>query len=466
VRVKVRTDELSALTAATQIVKSTVSNSIGSASVRFVQMGVSATMAGQLVQNEDAMEMIEAEAEGVDKPMNFLQRAIRKHVTPIGEGAYQDPKAVMERTTDKRTKCEDGQWNDCYTAGGDYIDGHPSDRSVGLHQSQQDSGARDVVVNLLKTQGDKLKSTLLISLANQLTVDHFAKIKTLIQELIERLLAEAASEGNQKGWCDKATADANQKRDYAAEEIERLNGEMANLEATRNKLAEEITVLKKEILEIQQALRKYNKMRAEEKVENTATVEEAEIGLGAINQAIDILDKFYKTAAKSSVNLSLLQGPADDAPDAGFDIGEAYTGAGGESGGIIGMMDVIKSDFERTVKVTTEAEAKAQAENMKFKTESGMSLAEKEMANVQKENQLGDAKEDLEAARASLRSEAALLSQGIKELMDLKPTCIDTGMSYEERVARREDEIESLKKAECVLSAYAKFGPEGVAGAC
>ena len=30
----------------------------------------------------------------------------------------------------------------------------------------------------------------------------------------------------------------------------------------------------------------------------------------------------------------------DDAPDAGFDNGEAYTGAGAESGGIIGMMEV------------------------------------------------------------------------------------------------------------------------------
>merc|ERR1712100_548884 len=30
-------------------------------------------------------------------------------------------------------------------------------------------------------------------------------------------------------------------------------------------------------------------------------------------------------------------------------------------------------------------------------------------------------------------------------------------MSYEERVARREDEIESLKKALCVLSAYAEL---------
>merc|ERR1719272_741371 len=119
----------------------------------------------------------------------------------------------------------------------------------------------------------------------------------------------------------------------------------------------------------------------------TTTVEEAGAGLEALNMAIDILDKFYKTAAKEEVDLGLLQGPADDAPDAGFDNGEAYTGAGGEAGGILGMLDVIKSDFERTVSETKKAEDKAVAEYNDFMTASGKSVAEKTMANAEKTKQ-------------------------------------------------------------------------------
>lgn len=457
VRSSVRQDELQALTLATEVVKGTVVKQTSAATVRFVQMGVRVKMVEQMVQNEAAMSAVEAEAEDAEKPVNFLQRAIRRHLAPIGEGAYQSGEAVMERTTDKRTKCEDGKWNDCYKSQGDYIDSHPSDR---------EAGAKDAVVNMLRTQGAKLKSTLLVSLASQLSADPFAKIKKLIQELIERLLTEAANEANQKGWCDKAQADAKQKRDYAAEEIERLNGEMAELEALRNKLAEETSVLQNEIQDLKDKRDEATKMRQDEKEENKATVEEAQIGLEAINMAIDILDKFYKKAAKSKVDLDLMQGPADDAPGAGFDIGEAYTGAGGESGGIIGMMDVIKSDFERTIKVTTEAEAKAEADYQNFMTESGKSLAEKEVANAEKTKQHDDAVEKLESADNDLTAESLILNGAIKELLELKPTCIDTGMSYEERVARREDEIESLKKALCILSAYAEFGPEGLADAC
>merc|ERR1719456_1744567 len=105
---------------------------------------------------------------------------------------------------------------------------------------------------LLKGKGQQLKSTLLTSLASKIAADPLAKVKKLIQELIERLLQEAANEANQKGWCDKATADATQKRQYSADEIEDLNAKMAKLEALGAKLKEEIGVLEDEIKELKQ----------------------------------------------------------------------------------------------------------------------------------------------------------------------------------------------------------------------
>lgn len=170
---------------------------------------------------------------------------------------------------------------------------------------------------------------------------------------------------------------------------------------------------------------------------------------------------------KNKVDLSLAQrGPLDDAPDAGFDNGEAYTGAGGAAGGILGMLDVIKSDFDRTISETQKAEAEAAADHLDFMTKSGMSLAEKEMALKQKTTQKEDAKEKIGVANDNLDSASATLDVSIKELLELQPVCVDTGMSYEERVARREDEIESLKKADCILTAYAQYGPDGLSDAC
>jgi len=182
--------------------------------------------------------------------------------------------------------------------------------------------------------------------------------------------------------------------------------------------------------------------------------------------AIDILDKFYKTSAKAKVDLSLAQGPLDDAPDAGFDNGEAYQGAGAESGGIIGMMEVIQSDFERTISETNKAEAAAEKDHLEFTTETQKSLAEKKVA-LKESNKIKDETDsNFSDASDNLDSQTGILKTSIKELMELKAACVDTGMSYADRVAMREQEIASLKKALCILGAYAEYGPDGLADAC
>merc|ERR1719181_551570 len=126
------------------------------------------------------------------------------------------------------------------------------------------------------------------------------------------------------------------------------------------------------------------------------------------------------------------------------------------------MLDVIKSDFERTISGTEKAEAEAEKDHDKFMTESGVSLAEKEMAEEQKTKYKDDTVAKLESADAEFASQADLRDTAIKELIELQPACVDTGMSYEERVARREQEIESLKKALCILESFAKYGPDGI----
>merc|ERR1719506_2204978 len=329
-RTKMRADELSALTSAINIVGGEVSDKTTAATVRLMQKKADISAARIVASDQGSMEAIEAEAEAADESSeSFIQVA-------------SAPRRLMTSFLQKSP-------------------GGPTT-------------AKDAVIDVLRTEGNKMKSMLLLRLASQIAADPFAKVKKLIQELIERLLAEAAAEANQKGWCDKSLGDAEQKRDYAAEEIAGLNAEMAKLEATRDTLLEEIAALEAEIAEIQASRAKATKIRAIEKAENEETIKTASEGLKAIEMAMDILTKFYKTAAKATV---LAQGPMDDAPDSGFKSGEAYTGAQGASTGIIGMMEVIKSDFERTIKVTTEEEAKAQKEYQKYMTETGMSLGEK-----------------------------------------------------------------------------------------
>merc|ERR1719252_259131 len=64
--------------------------------------------------------------------------------------------------------------------------------------SSNEQEKRDLVLSLLKTRGASIGSAVLTSLASRVSADPFAKIKQLIQELVERLLQEAADEANHK----------------------------------------------------------------------------------------------------------------------------------------------------------------------------------------------------------------------------------------------------------------------------
>jgi len=450
-RNKVRTNELTALTLATGIIKSTVAEKTSSATVRLIQEKFSATRAELTVRDEDAMEAVEADAEKQEDagafPLGFLQR--------LQSSLHSRPDGVDRASRELQQELD-----------------HPEKMaSLEKHSATDGSSVkaadgRQAVMALLRKEGMALHSTMLTALASQIAADPFAKIKKLIQELIERMLQESANEANQKGWCDKALGDAEQKRDYTTEKLAALNAEMAKLEARRDELTEELDVLSKEIKELEKAQKEADKTRKEEKEENETTVKEAKEGLDAVQKAIEILDRFYKTAAQSKVKTMFIQGPADDMPDSGFDSGEAYKGAQGEAGGVIGMLEVIESDFVRTVKETEAAESQAEDDHLKFTTETQSSLAEKNKATDIKTSQLDDTKDRLEKATDGMNDKTEILVNTIKELLELQPACVDTGMSYEERVAAREDEIKALKKALCIFNAFEKYGPEGAGSDC
>jgi len=416
-RTRIRSDELSALTAAVEIIKSTVTEKTSASTLRLVERATTMQRVEAVAESETSMEAVEAEAEAVDADQS-------------------EPPAFLQKWRHRNT--------------------------AKAHATIIPDDGRVEVMTLLRNKGEELHSTLLTSMATQIAADPFAKIKQLLQELITRLLTEAANEANQQAWCDKATQDVEQKRSFSASKIESLNSEMTELEARRDKLTEELAKLPSDISELKAKQEDAESIRKEEKAENTAAVEEAKAGLDAVKEAISILQKFYKSAARESVNLSLeQQKPLEDAPDAGFDVGEVYTGAQGSSTGIIGMLEVIQSDFQRTLSETRKAETKAMQEHIAFMTESGVSLAEKEVAQKQKIEQKNDAEEKLVSSEEDLKSQTTILSTTVKELLELKPTCVDTSMSYKERVARRKDEIDALNKALCILRAYAKYGPGG-----
>merc|ERR1719456_1679486 len=125
---------------------------------------------------------------------------------------------------------------------------------------------------------------------------------------------------------------------------------------------------------------------------------------------------------------------------------------GAESGGIVGMLEVIESDFARLQTDTEAAEDEANNEYRTFMADSKEDKGLKESEMDHKQNKRTTTEELLVSTKRSLEQTQSELDAALKYYDKLRPDCVDSGITYEERVKRRKEEIESLQDAYKILA--------------
>jgi len=303
-------------------------------------------------------------------------------------------------------------------------------------------------VEFLKMRAGQINSKILTQIAMTAGADPFKKVKKLIQDLIVRLMEEANEEAEHKGWCDTELAANEATRKEKTADVETLHAEIDQLEASIAKLSEEISNLTTAVASLDEAVATATKQREEEKATNEETIADSKAAQTAVAQALEVLKEFYAKAGEAT---SLLQ-QQPEAPEV-FD--EPYKGMQSENGGVVGMIEVIQSDFARLEAETSAGEAQAQKEYDNFMGDSEVDKAQKnkdiEHKTLKKQNEsqaLEEKRRDLEGTQKELDAALAYFDK-------LKPSCIDSGVSYEDRVARREEEVQSLQEALRILNGEA-----------
>merc|ERR1719421_736540 len=260
---------------------------------------------------------------------------------------------------------------------------------LGGAEESPEAFKRTQLVKMLTGLARSTKVFSLQQLAIAAADDPFAKVKTMIQSLIDRLLNEAAEEAEGKSFCDE---------------------EMAKTRA-----------------------------KQEEKAAFEKASEEYKVAASSIADAMQVLQQYYASGAFVQVGQ-----PTMDGPSFGGNKGDAAST-------ILGLLEVAESDFTKLLS-EAEAEETAAAKAYESLTqENAVSKAEKTAeANAKSgeiktlEVQLLNSKED--HSYVSKEMDAVMDS-----LNKLKPQCETKVMSYSERKARREQEIAGLKEALTLL---------------
>merc|ERR1719158_1860511 len=343
------------------------------------------------------------------------------------------------------------------------------------------------VIQFLESEGMRLRSAALGLLAKRMEsgyadVDPFAKVKKMIWDMIQKLNKEAAEDAAHEGFCDTEMGKSKITRNKLNEDIDGLSAEIEDLKATIMTLAEEIAELSKQVGELNSAMKEATALRQEEKAKNKQTIADAQAAQKAVEAATAVLKDFYEKAQLATAlvqqgksggikmgseewkamanpnyagSVDTWEGTVkvDKQHKAGMQtFGKTYKGQAESAGPILGLLEVIQSDFATLESDTVAAEEVSQKAYEEFMVDAKKNIAVKERKVEMDDADKATADTTLLEATKDLKSTEDELLAADRYFAKLKPQCIEAGVTFEERTRQRESEIQSLKEALEILS--------------
>jgi succinate dehydrogenase flavin-adding protein (antitoxin of CptAB toxin-antitoxin module) len=310
--------------------------------------------------------------------------------------------------------------------------------------------SRQRIVEFLEGRAKELGSRYLSLAASHVASDPFAKVKQMVKDLIVKLMEEANSEADHNSYCTTELATNKLTRENKQSEVDELTANIEKKTAEGQQLANLLAKLSEEVADLKQQQAEAVDLRSVEKKTNMATIADAKEAQIAVEKATKILKDFFAQAADSSLLQS--NGEAQLNQEMSQASSAPYSGQQSSSTGILGFLDVILSDFARLESETSSAEDQAQEVHNKFMAETDQDLAVKETEIKHKTNSKADCDQTVARLTSTLKLTQEELDASNNYYQKLKPSCVDNGLSYEERVQKRQEEIQSLQEAMKILS--------------
>merc|ERR1712136_529032 len=152
--------------------------------------------------------------------------------------------------------------------------------------------------------------------------------------MIARLEEKASADATHKAYCDKELSESRAKKEAKLAELEKLSASIDTKTAKSAQPKREAAELQTSLGELAASQAAMTKLRAEEKDAFATNKRDLEDGIEGVRSALGVLREYYGGA-------------------------ETAHATAGESEGIIGLLEVIESDFSKNLAEITAAEESA-----------------------------------------------------------------------------------------------------------
>jgi len=333
---------------------------------------------------------------------------------------------------------------------------------VQISQTRQRRQQTNHVVAQLNRLAHDYHSATLAQLASRVGVillyagrngdDPFAKVKGLIQDMIEQLTAQAKAEATEKEYCDEQLAKTKVRNEDLADLLTKLTVKIDEATARSAEFTQEVRDLQVELSEIAKSQAQMDTVRQESHAAYKHAKSELEQGLSGIRQALGLLRSYYGNSVALLQDgdsfSTLMQQPA---------LPTSHTKATGAGHGIIGLLEVCESDFASSLTKQETQEDDGQSGYEKMTQENKVNVAVKEKDVHYKTQEIKSLKTKLAEFNSDLESATAEHAAVLEYLSKIKERCIAKPETIEARMVRRSAEIAGLKEALGILENEAVF---------
>jgi len=315
-----------------------------------------------------------------------------------------------------------------------------------------------------------------------------AKMKTVI-ESIDKLVTKLDKEGTadlaNKETCEKDLGDNYGQARASALKIDDNTAAIDSASAKILQINDNIAEQKVQIKSFKSTLQSAIKQRAAETLKFSADKLEDENAKDTIKLAIAALKKWTTGGSLTQIHhhqqlvpeprmsaiagsdelwgdLDFLQikheqpGQAPTAAPATWDA-PAYGGATGESQGVVAIMELISDDIQKDIDSATKTEAQAVADFGTAKTDLESAIGTSTSAVIIYESEKVTEGVKVTTQTAERATEKITLDAEMTQIRSLEPGCNYILVNFKVRSAKRQVEIDGLKKAKSILK-RSKFG--------
>jgi len=322
---------------------------------------------------------------------------------------------------------------------------------------------RSQIVSAIKRIAKQQHSSALAQLASRIGVvmqysaankaDVFGKVKGLINDMIAKLEKEAEEEATEKAYCDEEMAKTEEKKSELDDDLEKLSTKIDQAASKSVALKEQVKESQAELAAIAKEQAELDQVRREQHADYSTAKKDLEEGLAGVQSALEQLREYYGKGDASFVQddssfNAFMQQPTPP---------EKHQKSTGAGDGVMGILEVIESDFSKNL-------AKEEAQESDALSQYDQTTQENKVAQATKEQDIKYMTREyksLDKEITSLNSDKATASDEHAAVMEyytkLKERCVAKPESYEEAKKRRTAEIEGLKEALSILNEETAF---------